>query len=128
MGGRFSLRATLSALAAALAAAAVLACGALTPAATPEQACLARCRGPRSPCSAAECERGCGLALDKLVEGQGPTILACVARARRCDDPTWARCAVYTGRYADGGPPPPPPPREWDDDEPAATPPTDDPL
>jgi hypothetical protein len=96
----------------------VAACRALEPPTTPEGACIRRCEYALKKCSKVECERGCGLALDKLVEGEGERVFACLADAAktRCDDRVWAFCAVRTGVMVDGGPPAPPPPREWDDE------------
>jgi hypothetical protein len=55
--------------------------------------------------------------LDKLVEREGVSVLACVARAPRCGDMTFAECAARSGPYADGGPAPPRPPSDDDDNQ-----------
>ncbi len=67
-------------------------------------------------CSEEECNRGCQFILDRLQEGQGENVIACVAaRENRCSDPVWADCAARIGLHADGGPPAPPPPsEEWE--------------
>jgi ABC-type Fe3+-hydroxamate transport system substrate-binding protein len=80
----------------------VAACRALEPPTTPEGACIRRCEYALKKCSKVECERGCGLALDKLVEGEGERVFACLADAAktRCDDRVWAVCAVRTGATA----------------------------
>lgn len=76
-----------------------------------EATCAKSCEGRASQCSSHQCNRGCNLAIDRLAEGQGDNVLACVARTRQsCDDHTWARCATLIGVHADGGPPAPPPP------------------
>jgi hypothetical protein len=85
----------------------------------PEARCTDACVAKAHACSAAQCARGCRFVLDKLVEREGPRILACVARAdpgkpAACDDMTFAECAARTGPYADGGPAPPRPPTDDD--------------
>jgi len=59
--------------------------------------------------------------LDRLVQHEGPAVMACVARTTQaniaCDDHTWARCGTQIGLYADGGPPAPPPSRDDDEEE-----------
>jgi len=87
----------------------------------PEARCADACVAKTHACSAAQCARGCRIVLDKLVEREGPRILACVARAQpgkpaTCDEMTFAECAARTGPYADGGPAPPRPPSEDGDD------------
>ena len=83
----------------------------------PVDLCTQSCvkRAPRQ-CSADECNRGCQFILDRLQEGQGENVVACVAaRESRCADPVWADCAARIGLHADGGPPAPPPPsEEWE--------------
>ena len=84
-----------------------------------EARCTARCLDRAKSCAPASCERGCRFVLDRLVEHEGASILACVARstAEQCaKDGTWARCAVEVGPLADGGPPPPHIPR-WDEEK-----------
>jgi hypothetical protein len=76
-----------------------------------EATCAKSCEVRASQCSPHECHRGCNLAIDRLAEGQGDNVLACVARTKNaCDDHTWAHCATLIGVHADGGPPPPLPP------------------
>ena len=61
-------------------------------------------------CSLPECERGCELILDRILEKESDNVLACVARTqRRCSDVVWADCATRIGVHADGGPPVTPP-------------------
>jgi len=83
----------------------------------PVAVCAARCeKEAAKACSESECVRGCELVLDRLVEREGATIVACVARSRRrCSDTAWAECASLVGVHADGGPPALPPPDPFDD-------------
>jgi hypothetical protein len=75
----------------------------------PDEACAAACERRIPRCGATACARGCQLALDRLVEHEGPAVLACVAASpAACDDWLWADCAAHVGPHADGGPPPPP--------------------
>lgn len=101
-----------------LVAVGLVACRALEPPTTPEAACVRRCQYSVKKCTEVDCERGCALVLDKLVEGEGERVFACLAQAARkhCDDRVWAYCGVRTGVFVDGGPPPPPPPGDWDDE------------
>ena len=97
----------------AVSLAALAACGrALEPSNKPIDNCIAACEKKAArQCSSDECARGCEFILDRLVEREGDTVLACVGRsARRCSDVVWADCAVRVGVHADGGPPAPPPP------------------
>jgi hypothetical protein len=85
----------------------------------PEARCADACVAKAHACSAAQCARGCRIVLDKLVEREGPRVLACVARAEpgkpaTCDEMTFAECAARTGPNADGGPAPPRPPTDDD--------------
>ncbi len=92
---------------AALAIVAVACTGPRSPG-RPDEACEAACAQRVPRCSAAGCARGCSLALDRLVEGEGEHVLACVEKSQAtCDDWLWADCAVRVGAHADGGPPPP---------------------
>ncbi len=80
-----------------------------TPPRGPEAACVEACTA-RSGCAAGACARGCNLVVDRLVQHDGESVMACVASSRStCDDRTWARCASRVGPYADGGPPAPAP-------------------
>lgn len=96
--------------------AAPLACRAVEPTNRPVEACMASCAKRASrQCSEAECNRGCELVLDRLIERETETVVRCVARGnRRCTDVVWAECAAHVGPHADGGPPAPPPPVEED--------------
>ena len=84
------------------------ACKASEPPTRPEEVCTKACNGrAHQRCTEGECERGCRLSLDRLVEKEGDHVIACVAAAttKRCDDTTWAECAARIGVHADGGPP-----------------------
>jgi hypothetical protein len=77
------------------------------PEATCQKRCMARAQGR---CNEAECNRGCHFVLDRLLERQGDSVIACVAEARMdksCEDRAWAGCAARIGVHADGGPPVP---------------------
>jgi hypothetical protein len=98
----------------------LVACRASDPPSRPEETCARACvERARAVCTEGECERGCRLALDRLIEKEGERVLACVAASknRRCDDLLWADCAVRIGAHADGGPPPPPKPKTDDEDD-----------
>lgn len=94
-------------------------CRVFEPSNRPLDACRSSCAEKAGrECSAAECERGCELILDRIIEGESERVIACVAEgARRCTDVVWAQCASRVGPHADGGPPAPPPPPEHFDDE-----------
>jgi hypothetical protein len=89
----------------------VAACGRATePANKPIDGCVRACvaRASRS-CSEEECARGCEFSLDRILEKEQDSVVACVARTpRRCGDVVWADCAARIGVHADGGPPAPP--------------------
>ena len=57
--------------------------------------------------------------LDRLAEGEGDRVIACVAKSsqRACTDRAWAYCAARVGPHADGGPPAPPPPSDAEDED-----------
>jgi hypothetical protein len=108
---------------------AAIACGrALEPSNRPVDACAKKCDERVSQkCSESECRRGCEFILDRLVEKETDSVLACIAHgppvardahgvesAQGCADPLWATCAAHVGVHADGGPPPPPPPEEYE--------------
>ncbi len=81
--------------------------GARSPARS-EDACALACEQRIPRCGPAACARGCTLALDRLLEHEGETVVACVAASRSaCDDWLWAECAAKVGPHLDGGPPPP---------------------
>jgi hypothetical protein len=89
------------------------ACEAKGPPSGPEETCTRACVARVSRCDESKCARGCNLALDRLQEKEGETVLGCVARGKgACDDQEWASCAVHVGSHLDGGPPPPPPPSD----------------
>ncbi|MGO8999244.1 MAG: hypothetical protein ACLQVI_38455 [Polyangiaceae bacterium] len=106
-------------LVAPFALATLLACAPEAPTPGPEARCADTCVAKAHACTAAQCARGCRIVLDRLVEHEGASVLACVARAKAphaCDDMTFADCAARSGPYANGGPAPPRPPS--DDDQP----------
>jgi hypothetical protein len=98
-------------------------CRVRSPQGQPESKCVADCtKRASSRCSENACIRGCRFVLDRLIEHEGPRVVACVAKQKACNDPVWAQCAVNVGEHADGGPPGPPPPRDpSEDDEEAAS-------
>jgi hypothetical protein len=77
-----------------------------------EGACIHACRAHALSCKERNCERGCRIVLDRLLEHEGDNVIACVAKSAKCDDFTWASCGARIGIHADGGPPAPPPPVE----------------
>jgi hypothetical protein len=94
------------------------ACNSTTPPSGPEATCAHACEARASRCTAQECGRGCNLILDRLAEGEGDPIIACVAKTEQaCNDRAWAHCAVRIGPHADGGPPAPRPPPDIDEVE-----------
>jgi hypothetical protein len=96
----------------------VVACNSHAPPAGPEANCASACEAHATNCTREDCWRGCNLVLDRLAEGEGPTVLACVAKSTKgCHERAWAHCAVRVGAHADGGPPAPPPPSDEEDDE-----------
>jgi hypothetical protein len=109
-----ALRCVIVLLVLAVAPFAPFACRIYEPANRPLDACRHTCEEKAAhQCSASECERGCDLILDRVVEREGDNVIACVAASsRRCADVVWADCAAHVGYHADGGPPGPPPPPE----------------
>lgn len=94
------------------------ACNSTSPPSGPEATCAQACEARAPGCKSAQCARGCNLVLDRLAEGEGDRIIACLATTMQtCDDRAWAHCAVRVGVHADGGPPAPPPPSDFDEDE-----------
>ena len=91
-------------------------CRVFEPSNKPIDACRRSCESKaKRQCTDNQCERGCEMILDRLVEREGENVIACVvASPRRCTDVVWADCAAHVGPHADGGPPAPPPP---DDDD-----------
>ncbi len=91
------------------------------PSGVPEEKCVHECEAHASRCSRRQCVRGCNFVLDRLVQHEGPTVVACVARVTQasiaCDDHTWAQCGTRIGPYADGGPPAPAPSRDDEEEE-----------
>jgi hypothetical protein len=84
-------------------------CGCPTePRERPDVVCSDACKQRLVACNEHQCERGCAFVIDRLVEHEQPTILTCMMKARDCEDPSWAGCAVKVGVYADGGPGSPP--------------------
>jgi hypothetical protein len=86
-------------------AATVAACAGAQSPPLPDETCKATCARRVPRCGEVACERGCTLALDRLVENEGDAVIACVARSSApCDDWLWADCAARIGPHADGGP------------------------
>jgi len=84
------------------------------PSERPEVACANACAKQIVGCSERECARGCELVLDRLVEREQPTVIACMQESKQCGDGDWAACAARVGPHVDGGPDvPPPPPSEF---------------
>lgn len=99
----------------ALAPLVVLACNAHDAPRTPEETCIAACADRASRCSENECRRGCNMSLDRIIEREQDTVIACVAKATGdCGDALWAKCGARVGVHTDGGPPAPPPPPDDD--------------
>jgi hypothetical protein len=93
------------------------ACNSTSPPSGPEATCAQACEARSPGCRRDECRRGCNLILDRLAEGEGDRIIACVAEATaRCNDRAWAHCAARVGVHADGGPPAPLPPSDMEDE------------
>jgi hypothetical protein len=92
--------------------AAPLACRALEPSNRPIDTCRSSCETKaKRQCTDVQCERGCEMILDRIIERESERVIACVASSvRRCTDVVWADCAARVGVHADGGPPGPPPP------------------
>jgi hypothetical protein len=94
------------------------ACNSTSPPSGPEATCAQACEARAPGCKSLECGRGCNLVLDRLAEGEGDRIIACVAKtASACNDRAWAHCAARVGPHADGGPPAPPPPSDIEEDQ-----------
>jgi hypothetical protein len=94
------------------------ACNSTSPPSGPEATCAQACEARAPGCKSAECGRGCNLVLDRLAEGEGDRIIACLAKTNHaCNDRAWAHCAAWVGVHADGGPPAPPPPSDFEEDE-----------
>lgn len=74
----------------------------------PDVVCADACVKRIVGCTEKECARGCAFVIDRLVEHEQETVLACVERARACSDTTWAECGAKVGPHADGGPDVPP--------------------
>jgi hypothetical protein len=95
----------------------IVACRAMEPTNKAIDGCIKRCSEKASRNgSDGECERGCEMILDRIIERESHHVIACVARqTRRCADVVWAECAANIGAHADGGPPGPPPPADdWE--------------
>lgn len=75
--------------------------------ATPEARCEAKCAArAQGRCAEKECERGCAFVLDRIVEREDDTVLACMSGGKGpCDDAAWAQCAAAVGVHASGAPP-----------------------
>src|SRR4051812_22538630 len=90
------------------------ACRVFEPTNKPLDGCRHSCVSKaKRQCTEDQCERGCELILDRILEREGEHVIDCVASTpRRCTDVVWADCAARVGAHADGGPPGPPPPVE----------------
>jgi hypothetical protein len=75
----------------------------------PDVACADACKKRIVGCTEHQCDRGCAFVLDRLVEHEQSTVLACMTTATKCEDSQWADCAARVGVHADGGPAVPPP-------------------
>jgi hypothetical protein len=97
----------------------VPACNSKAPPSGPEAICAQACQARVHDCDSAACGRGCNLVLDRLAEGEGEHVIACVAKNKdhACNDRTWAYCAARVGIHADGGPPPPAAPSDEEDED-----------
>ena len=92
-------------------------CKAVEPTNKPIETCKRSCNSRASrQCSDNDCERGCEMILDRIIEREADHVINCVGRqSRKCGDVVWAECAAMIGPHADGGPPPPsPPPEDWE--------------
>lgn len=91
-------------------------CRVFEPSNKPLDGCRRSCEAKaKRQCTEQQCERGCELILDRIVERESENVIACVAASpRRCTDVVWAECGVRVGVHADGGPPAPAPPPEED--------------
>ncbi len=87
----------------------VAACHSMAPPNGPDSVCQKACHERVGTLfSSRQCERGCHLVLDRVVEHETDTIMACLARSRReCSETVWAECAARVGPRIDGGPPAP---------------------
>jgi hypothetical protein len=92
----------------------VSACNSTSPPSGPEATCAQACAAHAPHCDSLSCGRGCNLVLDRLAEGEGDRVIACVAKNKdhACNDRAWAYCAARIGVHADGGPPAPAPPSD----------------
>jgi hypothetical protein len=90
------------------------ACRVFDPPNRPLDTCRRSCEAKASrQCNEGECERGCEMILDRIIEREADNVIACVAAgSRRCGDVVWADCAAHIGAHADGGPPAPGPPAD----------------
>ena len=66
------------------------ACNSTSPPSGPEATCAQACERTRPRCKRAAVRRGCNLVLDRLAEGEGDHVIACVAQATQ-DAATTAR-------------------------------------
>ncbi len=72
----------------------------------PEAKCEAKCTAKvATSCNAKQCSRGCAFILDRIIEREDDTVLACIGSAKGCDDPAWAECAAAVGVHVSGAPP-----------------------
>jgi hypothetical protein len=106
----------LTLCAALLVVAGFVGCRALDPTNAPEDLCQTECKTRAKLCSREQCERGCQLVLDRIIERQSKQVIDCVASQTACTDTTFATCGARMGAHVDGGPPgPPKPPEDYED-------------
>lgn len=84
-------------------------CHSLAPPNGPDSSCQRACHDRLGHlCNATQCERGCHLILDRVIEHESDTVLACLAKStRECSETVWSECAARIGPRTDGGPPAP---------------------
>jgi hypothetical protein len=93
-------------------------CKASFPSSSVEDNCRVACAAKAPGCTADECARGCNFIIDRIIEHEGDSVLACMGKVHPpCNDTRWATCATNVGAHADGGPPAPPPPKDIEDEE-----------
>jgi hypothetical protein len=94
----------------------VSACRPVAPTDELNRQCVTACaKQSLAACDDTGCERGCRIILDRVVEREVATVLACIQTENKgCRDAQWASCGAKVP-YRDGGPPAPLPPKEEDE-------------